>query len=289
MERSINPLFNIHERYKEMNIINPFRHKQLLRGLIAHWKLDDNAASSVVVDSVGGYNGQLGGSWTPRNTNTASISAKVGNGMTFKTSGTFDSSVGILVDDNDIFSFGDGSSDIPFSISQWVYLYSWGSGTTEKYSFFIARKDTYSVAQSAEWQINATYDSTYYRINFAIFSYPSTNSLVVRHNVTNDFLNAWHHIVCTYNGNGEISGLKIYIDGESVSIDATTEGGTYTAMSNRPDRICISGQSSSMNSTINYATDGIIDEVSIWRNRELGAEDVELLYNEGSGRALENW
>lgn len=291
MERSINPLFNVHERYNDMHIINPYRHKQLLRGLIAHWKLDDNAASSTVVDSVGGYNGKLihadKGTVTEWNTSTASISGKIGNGFTFKTSGTFDFRKNVQINDNDIFSFGNGSTDMPFSVSFWVYMNTWGYGSTSKYTFLVSKRDGTSGANNVEWNI-FTFKDTTPRISVAIYDNTNANYLVLRKYLTDGFLSNWHHVLCTYDGSGNYSGLKVYIDGQYQTPEYEAEVGTYTAMGNKSCKLLICGNRIEPAEN-GLGLDGIIDEVSIWRNRELGAEDVELLYNEGSGRALENW
>jgi hypothetical protein len=291
MEKPINPLFNVHEKYKDVRIINPYRFGQLRRDLVAYWTMDNNASSSAVVDSIGGYNGVLnkftGSTETEQNTSAATVSGKINSGLTFKTSGSFDQYVNIRVPDNDVFSFGNGTSDIPFSFSFWIYMNSWGAGATTKYTFIIARKENVSPWTNVEYQVDTTTDlSTFYRLNTILYMTGGTVNIRCVVDLTSGFINAWRHIVITYDGSGSESGLNTYIDGVKQT-STNTMNGTYTAMSNTSAPLIFSGQRSL--TTSSYGIDGILDEVSIWRNRVLGHEDVQLLYNEGNGYALPNW
>jgi hypothetical protein len=82
--------------------------------------------------------------------------------------------------------------------------------------------------------------------------------------------NRWFHVVATYDGSGNASGSKIYVDGVAQTmgtvVDNLTAGGSTTA----PMYI---GATSG-------ALTGSIDEVTMW-DKELSAAEVADLYNNG--------
>ena len=82
----------------------------------------------------------------------------------------------------------------------------------------------------------------------------------------------WHHILVTYNGSSNVSGVKIYIDGVS---DTLTTAGTLNATTLNSSSFNIG----SRNSNTLFAT-ATIDEVSIF-NTELTASDVTSIYGTG--------
>lgn len=259
----------------------------LWRNIIGYWKLDDNAASATVLDASGnGYNGTLckaDGSVTNRNTNTASVAAKINSGFEYRTSGTFDQKVGVRVADNNVFTFGNGTIDSPFSIGCWVYLRSWGtaSGTLNLTFLFTKR---YATADGSEYNFVIREDTTggTYDISFGVFSGKNTTNLLTRRGaITSGFLNAWHYVLATYDGSGTVTGIKIYMDGEALSYTNVTAG-TYVAMDNTISDVGI-GTFALDALTNNFAIDGIQDEVALW-GRELSAADAASLYSYGAGR-----
>jgi hypothetical protein len=79
----------------------------------------------------------------------------------------------------------------------------------------------------------------------------------------------WHHILITYNGSSNVSGIKIYIDGVS---DTVTTSGTLSAttLSSAPFNI------GAKNSDSLFAN-AEIDEVAVF-NTALTAQDVQSIY-----------
>lgn len=99
----------------------------------------------------------------------------------------------------------------------------------------------------------------------------------------------WHHILVTYNGNSNLDGVTMYIDGSSVttsleSADTLPPGTDITTATD----LCLGGfiNSTSNNSRI-YSFAGHMDEVAIW-NKELSSAEVTAVYNNGSGVDLTN-
>ena len=162
--------------------------------------------------------------------------------------------------DNDNLSFGNGTTDSPFSISTWVKMddatkfraigkygatnieYLLGTGSTDILVFNL-------------------YDN-------------STGGRIGRQysNAITSFEGQWIHLAATYNGNSSTSGLKIYLNGTRVD-DTNSTFGTYVAMENTAQPLFIGKL------TTTYA-DGNIDETAVF-NSELSASDVTSIYNGG--------
>ena len=127
------------------------------------------------------------------------------------------------------------------------------------------------------WEIH-TYDESGGSVNDGISLYliESWSDKCVWGRV-NDILagteNTWQHICTTYNGNSDISGVAIYKNGLSLSVEANTCLGNPTAsiLNNYPVMIGQRGGGSA-------PLDGEIDEVMIW-NRTLSATEISDLYN----------
>ncbi len=87
-------------------------------------------------------------------------------------------------------------------------------------------------------------------------------------------LNAWHHVLVTWNGNGQASGLKIYLDGEVQAVDVTSDQLKDSIKTDQPLRI---GQRSTSAPFL-----GLIDDVRFFQ-AELSTEDIKRL---ADGKAL---
>ncbi len=262
----------------------------LWRDIVSYWKLDDNAANATVTDAIGGRNGYLCHAnlgITNRNTNTASLAAKIGRGFEFKTSGSYDTRVGVRVNDSDAFTFGNGTTDSPFSISCWVKLDGYGAAAGSSTVTFVFAK-RFNVANGAEYQIVIRDDgssvSPRYRAQITLFSGKSSAVLTTYIYDTNgSILSNWQHFLFTYNGLAPADGAgKIYMNGVLLSLITKTETGSYVAMNNTTSEFGLGCWTSTDNTNV-YSVDGIIDEVGLWK-RELSATEAKLLYSFGNGR-----
>lgn len=92
----------------------------------------------------------------------------------------------------------------------------------------------------------------------------------------------WGHVVCTYNGNASLSGLKIYFNGTLLTL-ATGSGGTYGAMGamSAQDRLYVAYNPSV--GSKNYT--GKLDNIGIW-GKELTQTEVTESYNAGHYKDL---
>ena len=168
-------------------------------------------------------------------------------------------------DSND-FSFGNGTTDSPFSISAWVKM-------TSASNFRI-------VSKSNNTNGNSEYlffvDSSK-QVSLILYSALSVNRYRGRkYNITlSSYEGQWVNLITTYDGQGGINaqnGIKIYLNGTRID-NTDLSAGTYVAMPNSTIPLEIGKILSS------YAN-GLIDEISIF-NSELSASDVNTIYNSG--------
>ena len=162
--------------------------------------------------------------------------------------------------DNDNLSFGNGTTDSPFSVSAWVKMDNIANfRAVGKYG-----------ASNIEYVLATGGDS---KLIFNCYD-NSEGSRIGRRYFTpmNSYQGQWIHIVGTYNGNSSSSGLKIYLNGVRID-DTNSNSGTYVAMENTIQPLYIGKVKTS------YA-DGNIDEVSVF-NSELSASDITSIYNSG--------
>jgi hypothetical protein len=118
--------------------------------------------------------------------------------------------------DNDIFTFGNGTNDEPFSISAWIkpvdnarfrIAFKWGTTLREYY---------FQIAGGGALQVS---------INSSLSVY------IGRNGQTTISENVWSHVVMTYDGSGNKNNINIYLNGV-LDNDSAISSGTYTAMSN---------------------------------------------------------
>lgn len=229
-----------------------------LEGLVGYYPLNTDANDF----SGKGYNGTQVGAPTY-------TSGKVGNAINFGNDVTeryFD-----IADNND-FSFTNGTNDVPFTISLWVncsglgIIGNWfinkrgGTSGTDEWQFLFYRNRV----QFAKFQFNN--NAIYQKIETATGALP---------------LNTWTHFVYTDNGSGAVGSGKIYRNGVLDTNLNQNTGGTYTRMNNGTMFTRIGHASFNLNS-LNGKHRGLIDELAIWKNRELTATEVLELYNKGN-------
>ncbi|PHS11806.1 MAG: hypothetical protein COA78_08945 [Blastopirellula sp.] len=196
-------------------------------------------------------------------TNTASqnynddITGLIGQGQYFD--GTDDY---IVIDDDDSLSFGNGSTDSPFSLSAWINRDSGGDRGV------ILSKDNFTNVEYEFWVGGSD------KLNFNLHD-SGGDILSVKSSVL--IGTDWTHVTATYDGSGNISGLKLYVDGQEVAVTDTSSG-VYDAMSNTSYNLNI-GEGGY---TDDYDFDGIIDEVRV-SSTERSADWIEASYLSQSG------
>jgi hypothetical protein len=173
----------------------------------------------------------------------------------------------IAVDSND-FSFTNGSNDLPFSISVWANGDNLGTGN------LVNKRN---VGSYFEYQVFIL--SSQVVVN--LFNQGSTSSQLKTRVYGTYNNNTWYNIIVTYDGSGNNSGLKVYVNGvlPTQTLDPV---GTYVGMSNTTSPFTIGSFASGYDDF-----DGKIDEVHVWKNRELTSAEVLEIYNtENAGNSI---
>ncbi len=154
----------------------------------------------------------------------------------------------VSVADNDDLSFGDGSSDTPFSISVWANL------PTVASTNFIGKGH---YGSNYEYNFHIGSDKKFY---WLLFDQSATAYIGRIYNTALDaYENEWTHFCGTYDGSGANSGVKLYING--VQVDDTNGGvGSYTAMENLGAEVRI------MRNNTNYS-DGSITNLAVYKTK----------------------
>ena len=202
--------------------------------------------------------------------------------LSFKTSISpfaldFDAASSDYIDcgDSDDFSFGDGTNDSPFSYSTWVNM-------DDATSFVLFSKYPDDNAHTKrEYRIFISNADKPYLILYDA----GTTSLInyrVATNAITSYQNQWINLTFTYDGRGGNlagDGIKIYLNGSSIALDATISS-SYVSMHNTSTPARIGRTSTS------YAN-GKISNCSLW-STELTPAQVTELYNEGVPSNLNN-
>ena len=171
--------------------------------------------------------------------------------------------------DSDKFSFGDGTTDSPFSLSGWVkpddltrfrFINKWSGSLGYEYHFSTGASD---------------------QLAFIINSLGTASRLGIRTSTLTS--TDWQHWVATYDGTGSTtgnnSGMKIYINGVEVTT-SDLNSGTYVAMQNTTAPLKIGTEDNNF-----YYANGKIDQVTVF-DYALSATQVSTLY--GGGTAVTN-
>ena len=224
----------------------------LSSGLISYYKYDTNAN-----DAVGSNNGTL---------HSATIAAGgiINSGLNLATGGQY-----VSVVDAANLSFGNNTVDVPFSISFWINP----TGVTGSQILF----SKYNGTTDNEYLIQLLGN----KVLIELFSQSLLLAYLDVRSVSGVItLGVWNHIVVTYSGNSAVSGIKVYVNAALSTVDTTNSVGSYVAMNAGAIDLYICTQSANPG---NVGMPGMMDEVGIWRSRELSAANVTALYNSGSG------
>ena len=160
--------------------------------------------------------------------------------------------------DSDDFSFTDGATDLPFSVSFWLNFDTISSGagawilskrlasaTNDEYQiFFYTNKFSLFLASQGSAGSNI----------YATFPYTAPTGGTT-----------WEHFTVTYDGSETFEGITMYLNGVSQTL--TNLGvGTYLGMTNTETIINIGSRSFG---PTEGEFNGKMDEFHIWKNREL--------------------
>ena len=168
----------------------------------------------------------------------------------------------------DTYSFGNGTTDSPFSFSLWINPSSVSSGLG------IFSKN--SSATAKEYDVSFAYN------NFRMRLYDTNLGGHITVGMSSPLpTNTWSHMVITYDGSGSSSGINIYMNG-GLPGQTSANGGSYTAM--QPSSAFLDIGSNAQQ--IFYP--GYMDEFSVF-NIELSAADIVSIYNAGTPADLSTY
>ena len=227
-------------------IASSSRSVNLYDGLISAYNFDSDAT-----DQKGTNDGTLDGGETL-------VTGKIGNAYQFVASGYMDIGNSFPID-----------SDKPFSFAFWVKTDNGGIANILTNLYSDGSRQGFSITMAIAGDLDFAG-----RIGFQLVPENLLGLAVQTNNDYND--GAWHHVVCTYDGSSDISGLNIYVDGVSDSyiLNGTTMTGSITTT----ETIKVGGRTGYV-----QLFSGIIDIVKIW-GRELTSSEVVYDYNSGAGR-----
>jgi len=228
------------------------------------WWLNDNAASSTVTDSCSyGETGTLKANATSINTSTVTTTGKLNSAFTFN--GTTNER---NVDLGDNFEF---SRTTPFSVEAWVKT----SAASEQ--SIISKLDCGCSAGCPGWAFEFTSSGA---LQFLLISNISSNWMGVATSTTGYNDNNWKHVVVTYDGSSNTSGVTFYVNGSS-SAKGTAYANTLSNAITYTNYSASIGARTSC-SDRNTEWDGLLDNVRVF-DRVLSSSEVTSLYNAGAG------
>lgn len=169
----------------------------------------------------------------------------------------------IVVADLDIYSFGNGSTNVPSTLNIWFY-YASGAPTSSLYSK--------RSGNTGEYELTFITGGQFQYQTAASGSFLSPARTVVTTNA-NSFLNvnAWNMVTIVDDGNNT-SGCTIYVNGTLCT--ATTTAGTNSAMSNTTAVFCIGRSGGATPRRFGNR----LDNFRIWKDRQLTGTEITTLY-----------
>ena len=184
--------------------------------------------------------------------------------------------------DNNVLDF---NVDDPFSMSAWIKKIS---GTSTADASIMAKLATYSITPADnDFEGYELYLKGGKQPTFLLYQ-DGSNYLWTHGGATDEIEDTdWHHILVTYNGNSDLSGVKIYIDGSAASMTQTTD--TLDTSDDIVTQTDFSIGARGLGRTTGTGTrnhfDGNIDEAAIW-SKVLSTDEIADVYNSGDANDL---
>lgn len=194
------------------------------------------------------------------NTGTSYATGNSGEALSVPTGGFPSASI----NDDDAFSFTNGSNDLPFSISFYIKFTS----AVDSNHYVLGKRN-----ENAEW-LFAFFSGIF---NFSLYGQGTTSTSIRCVYPWNPVIGDWYHVTGTYDGLKNQSGINLYIDG--VNVGGQTTVGTYTGTSNTTSPVFI-GYKIFQQAAADH------DGLGFW-DKELSSAEVTAIYNEqNSGNEL---
>ena len=177
----------------------------------------------------------------------------------------------LTASDSDVFSFGNGITDAPFSISIWVKF-----STISSSQYIVAKYNTSATTREYYFSFNAAGYLVFYLYDESSEGYAYVHTA----GFGSWAVDTWYHFVGTYAGNAAAvansvidNGMRVYIDGVNATSGWQTHG-LYAAMENTSTPVSV-GNIYPEDATGDV--NGNLADVAIW-NTSLSAHQVSNLY-----------
>lgn len=226
------------------------------RSFIGQWKMNDNALSTTVVDSIGAHNGTFTDAAGDPNTSAHSAAGAINDALDFDG-----------VDDYIAISDANSLDVTAITMSAWVNL-----DATASAGYVIAKME--DLAASGEVSYALHIDGSQ-KPSLAISDDGDNNTFEVANAAIS--VSVWHHIAGTYDGAGA---YKIYVDGNLVGSDGN--GSATGTIHVGTGRLTLGARYDSSASAYQIYFKGLIDNVMIF-DKELSAVEIKYLYNGDNG------
>jgi hypothetical protein len=229
----------------------------LKSGLVGHWTFDGkDVVNGSVKDHIGGAHATTSGIATT----TFYTAGKIGQGFNFDGVNDY-----VSASNESTFDFAHTQ---PFSLAAWINP----NPTFDNQEIDIITKADPSTFQGYAWYITDAGQITFFlQNNFS--NTITTRTLTARQAPANQ----WTHLVATYDGSGTEAGLKLYVNGQTISMVPSAAGTVTDILTN--ENLLI-GDDAETDTCCNFG--GKIDDVRVY-NRQLSATEVIQLYNQGGG------
>ena len=211
--------------------------------IVSYWNMDGNAN-----DIIGGLNGTEYGTITYPN-------GFIDKSVDFSA----DPFAGLIIPNDPSLNFGDSFTDRAFSLSLWVNFQVLGT------SWLIGKRGEIGNSSST---LKPAYQMYYASGNFGIVLFDGSSSVFLQRVSAGGLYtesNKWYNIIYTYNGNSNIFGLNLYVDG--VAAGSGNTSGAYVAM-HAYDNDVLFGRRADTPLGLN----GYLDEI-VFFDRELTLEE----------------
>ncbi len=249
---------------------------------VVHYKFDECQGSTVYNSALNGdgkaagNNGTItiGGSGTSSVGNCSTSSTAWGNGASGKINSSLDfdgTDDYATVADSSELSFGDGSTDKPFSVSAWIKM----DDATDFQ--FVNKLPASGVLSNLEWAFGVGVTD---RLGFRLYD---NSSLVYIGKYSDSTFTAyegqWIHVAVTYDGSESASAISLYLNGNE--IPGTTESaGSYAGIESTSSDLHL-GALLPSDATYKKFANGKIDDLRIY-NYELTAAQIRNVMNNGA-------
>lgn len=227
-----------------------------LTGAFSLYNFEDT--NNTLTDPIGNHNGTADAGVTKGQT------GKVGSAW------YYDNNDSVTIPDSDDFSAVDGNgNNVDWAFAAWFKR----TGEVATTKVLMSKRGNSSNNTDNEWMLWHSGDWLFR------YWFPDGTFLNIAHTATFD-LDEWYHVGVVIDLADTAKPLKLYINGVDVNgtITGTIDAKTFN---NSPSNVRFSG--------LNYATlplTGFQDQTIFWKNRLVGPEIFEGLYNEGNGKEI---